>query len=337
MPALKQLFKQSLKKHKDTDTSRLSFDDYVLKLEQELPGYFADWQDPDYTGQMALEPIAKVVVEIDASGYVYTSLYNEKEACMVSEAASPDLYDWGLQELYEEAPSLVTIFLALCYETVLPVVCRTEEFLRLPRSGKVVFGVSEHSGWECEEVYVYTGERHEIDYGNIRLKQLRQAANCYTEPGTVEHKFMQHLSTVDVQKCSEELFPVFEEFLDWLVRQNPGPLEAITIAWSSDFSKEASMGGYNKQAYRWPGSFNCYKWFSAERPEDLDDDDIAKIRHCISNKIAEIACLAAERIVELEVFRSIPKEDNFIMEVMNRTAGASPMFYPFNANEDDYF
>ncbi len=345
MSQLKQLFEQSLKEYRGDKASLLSLNDFVARLQQELPSYFSDWLNPDYTGQVALGPIAKIVIEADASAYVYTSLYNEKKACMVAEAPSPDIADWGLLELFKEAPALVVQFLALCYEQALPAVCRTDEFLGLPRCEKITFSIAEHSGWEHKKLYVYKGERHEIDYGNIRLKQLRKATSCFTEPATVERKFMEHLTTIDVQKCAAEFTPVFEKFLHWLAQQNTGPLEAITIGWSSDFGKAAGIGGFNENAYRWPEPLDIYKWFSSKRPENMDyeneddDDDaydMSKVRYCVSNKIAEIACLTAERIAETDIFKAIPKQDNFIMEVMNRTAGASPVFYPFDANEDDY-
>ncbi len=78
-------------------------------------------------------------------------------------------------------------------------------------------------------------------------------------------------------------------------------------------------------------TFDFYKWFSNERPADLDDDFMNRVRYCISNKIAEIACQASEKIVDTDAFKKLPKQDKFTMVVANRTAGVPPRFYPFNS------
>lgn len=324
MGELKLIFTEELKNYSGEDKD-LVIDEVALKLKEILPGSFNRWMDEI----SVIDPIAKVEVEIDELGYMYTVLINENGKCIESEAVSPCLDDLRLKKLYKENSKLVTIFLAVCYEKILPEVCKSPEFLKLPRAAEIVFSVGEHAGWECEEVYTYKGERYEIDHGNIRLKRLRFATTCYTEPNTPEQKFMDHLQNIDIQKCSDELLPVFTEFLIWLSDQKTEPIKGVILAWSSNFDKDVAIGGKGDIMYRWPGTFDLYKWFCSERPEDLDNDDLVSVRHCITNKIAEIACLAAEKCVELDVFKALPKDDSFTMKVMNRTAGAPPIFYPF--------
>ena len=335
MSSLQKKFEESLKEYEGIKSELLLIDKFSERLKKELPEYFRDWMNPKLTGEPAMEPISKIGIEVDSGGYVYSSLYSEKGLCMVSEGSSPDLFDWGLvcedeeDYAFEERQSLIAQFLALCYEKALPEACKSQEFLSLPRSEKITFSVGAHSGWECDELYVYEGERHEIDYGNIRLKRLHQAASCYTVPGTIENKFMNHLNDIDIRKCSDELIPVFKEFIFWLSEQHIKPLDRIVIAWSSNFDKESAFAGISeKTVYKWPSTFNFSKWFSNERPKNLDDN-LASVRYALSNKIAEIACLAAESFTELDTFKSLPKTDGFIMKVQNRTAGAPPVFYPF--------
>lgn len=330
MSIIQSVFDESLKSYTGNKAELLAVSDFTLKLKEELPGYFRNWLDPEFTGNPALKPIAKVEIEIDQLAYAYTVLFSEKGACMVTEGSAPDLYGWGLSDLFEEEPRLVSQFLALCFEKALPDACRASEFLTLPRSEEVVFSVGEHAGWVCEEVFVYKGGRHEIDHGNARLKILGQEAKRYIQGGTAEGVFEDHLKNINVRQCADEFMPVLKEFVYWLSEQNPEPLEDITIAWSSNFNKESGFGGcLDDKVYKWPGSFDFSKWFSRERPEDLDQDDMVKVRYCISLKIAEIACLASEELVELEVFQNLPKRDGFSMRIMNRTAGYSPKFYPF--------
>jgi hypothetical protein len=322
---LETQFEASLKEYKGKNASLLAFDVMIPKLHLELPRNFSQWMHQE----SCLAPIAKVAVEVDESGYVYTCLYNEHEGCMLSEGASPDLEDLGLSKLYKKSPTLVTQFLTLCYQKVLSEACKTPEFLSLPRAAEIVFSVGEHAGWGCEAVYVFTGERYEINHGNILLKRLNKATSCHTEPGTLERAFMDHLQSIDIQECANELFPVFQELWVWLNQQNPRSVRAIAIAWSSNFNKDPAIGAYceNDVLHRFPGSVDIYKWFSADRPADLDHDDMVSVRYCVSNKIAEIACLMMERVAELEIFKAIPKQDGFIMKVANRTAGSPPVFY----------
>ncbi|PXY47005.1 hypothetical protein [Flavobacterium hydrophilum] len=325
MSELESIFTAELKNYTGKDKALLAIDEVAFKIKEELPDNFNHWMEHI----PVLVPIAKVGVEIDELGYVYTMLINEKGQCMESEAASPCLDDLGLMKLYKKNSELVTQFLAVCYQKVLSEACKSPEFLKLPRAAEIVFSVGEHAGWECEQVYTYKGERYEIDHGNIRLKRLRFATTCYTEPNTPERKFMDHLQDIDIQKCSDELLPVFTEFLIWLSHEKTKPLKKVILAWSSNFFKDVAMGGKDDIVYRWPGTFDLYKWFSSERPQDLDDDGLVSVRYCVSNKIAEIACLTAEKCIELDAFKALPKDDSFIMEVMNRTAGAPPRFYPF--------
>ena len=325
MSELGLIFTEELKKYKGDDKDLLVIDEVALKLKEILPGNFNNWMEEI----PVIDPIAKVGVEIDELGYVYAVLINEKGQCIESEAASSGLDDLGLKKLYKKNSKLVTKLLAVCYEKILPDVCKSPEFLKLPRASEIVFIVGEHAGWECEEVYTYKGERFEIDYGNIRLKRLRFATTCYTEPDTPERKFMDDLQNIDIQKCADELLPVFTEFLTWLSNQKTEPINAIILAWSSNFDKDVAMGGKGDIIYRWPETFDLYKWFSSERPEDLDNNDLVSVRHCVTNKIAEIACLTAEKCIQLDVFKALPKDDSFTMKVMNRTAGAPPFFYPF--------
>lgn len=330
MSTIEGIFEDSLKEYKGNNAEKLLLNDFILKLEQELPGYFIDWMNSDLTGTAVIEPIAKISIEIDESAYAYTSLYNKKGSCMVSEGSSPNLHEWGLDELFEEDSKLVAQFLALCYEKVLPIACKSSEFLSLPRETKIGFSVGQHSGWECDELYEYNGKRYKVDYGNVRLKKLHKDTSCYTKPNTIEHEFMDHLKNIDIEKCANEFIPVFEEFMNWLLEQNPEPLDDITIAWSSNFEKEGVFGGcYEDEVYRWPKEFDFSVWFSNKRPKDLDHSEMSSVRYCVSSKIAEIACLASEKLVKLEVFKSLPKKDGFIMEIMNRTAGYPPKFYPF--------
>lgn len=333
MSKIQSTFEKSLENYTGNKAKLLSVSDFTLKLKSELPTYFCDWMNPELTGEPALGPIAEVKIEIDQLAYAYTGLFNKQGLCMVSEGSSPDLYDWGLSELYEEDPKLVTQFLALCFEKVLPEACKLSEFLKLPRAEKVVFSLGEHSGWEYDEVYVYNGELHELYYGNVRLKRLAKeiSLHSYTELNTVEQRFINHLLNINIRKCADELIPVFKEFLHWLSHQNPEPLKNITIGWSSNFDKESAFGGINDGGVcKWSGTFDFSKWFAMDRPKDLDRDGIDKVRYCVSLKIAEIACLASETLVDLEVFKKLPKKDNFFMQVMNRTAGFPPRFYPFN-------
>ncbi|MCF6347939.1 MAG: hypothetical protein L3J20_06535 [Flavobacteriaceae bacterium] len=332
MSIIQKYFEKSLKDYSGNKAGILIVNDFVLKLKQEIPEHFRDWMDTKLTGgELIVEPIAEVIVEMDQLAYVYTSLIDEKGRCMVTEGSSPDLSDWGLDELAIEEPRLVSQFLALCYEKTLTEACKSSEFLSLPRSEKVVFSVGEHSGWCGENIYVYKGSRHKIDYGNIRLKRLQlENSHGYTNPDTVERKFMDHLENIDIQKCASELIPVFEEFLHWLSKQNTTSLEVIAIGWSSNFEEETALGGYDDtDLYRWSSPFDFSKWFAKKRPNDLDHDDMTGVRYRVSIKIAEIACLASETIIELEVFKNLPKTDNFTMEVQNRTGGFPPLFYPF--------
>ncbi len=336
MSILESEFEKSLKNYEGDKAEVLSVDNFTSRLQEELPGHFLNWMDPDLTGEPVLEPVSEIKIEVDSQGYLYSSLFNKKGVCMVSEGSSPDLYEWGIvskdEDLseFESRLNLVAQFLALCYQKVLPAACKTTEFLSLPREEKIVFSVGAHSGWENNELYIHKGEKHEIDYGNVRLKRLHSAASCYTEEGTRENTFMNHLKNIDVRKCSDELIPVFKEFIFWLSEQDIEPLERIVIAWSSNFEKESVFGGISgKTKYPWPSPLNLSSWFSSERPENLDDDNLTSVRYAVSNKIAEIACLAAESIAELDIFKGLPKTDGFIMRVQNRTAGAPPVFYPF--------
>ncbi|MDY8137485.1 hypothetical protein [Aquimarina sp. 2201CG5-10] len=336
MSTLKNEFEISLKNYTGSKKELLSVDHFTSMLLEELPVHFKNWMNPELTGEPAIEPISKIGIEVDSAGYVYSSLYSEKGLCMVSEGSSPNLFDWGLVSVdeedyaFEKRQNLIAQFLALCYKKALPKACKSQEFLNLPRAEKVLFSVGAHSGWECDELYTYEGERNEIDYGNIRLKRLHNAAYCYTQPGTIENKFMNHLNDIDIHKCSDELIPVFKEFLSWLSEQQIKPVDRIAIAWSSNFDKESAFGGISeKTVYKWPSTFNFSKWFSNERPKNLDDDNLTSVRHAVTNKIAEIACLAAESFTELDVFKNLSKTDQFIMRVQNRTAGAPPIFYPF--------
>lgn len=336
MSTLKNEFETSLKNYTGSKRELLSVDSFTTKLLEELPTHFKNWMNPELTGEPAIKPISEIKIELDSMGYLYSSLYDEKGFCMVSEGSSPDLFDWGLVSIdeedyaFEERQELIAQFLALCYKNALPKACQSKEFLDLPRSEKIIFSVGAHSGWECNELYIHKGERNEIDYGNIRLRRLQNAVYCNTKPGTIENKFMKHLYDIDIYKCADELIPVFKEFLFWLSEQHVKPLDEIVIAWSSNFDKESAFGGISEETvYKWPSTFNFSKWFSNERPKNLDDDNLTSVRYAVSHKIAEIACLAAENFTELDIFKSLAKTDKFIMIVQNRTAGAPPVFYPF--------
>lgn len=325
MTELEILFTEELQNYSGEDKALLVIDEAALKLKEELPGIFNRWMEEI----PVINPIAKVGVVIDEGGYIYTILMSEKGQCMESDGASPGLNDFGIRDLHEKNSKLVTTFFAVCYEKILEEACKSPEFLRLPRAAEIVFSIGEHAGWACEEVYKYKGERYEINYGNIQLKRLHSATTCYTRPDTIERKFMDHLQNIDVQKCSEELLPVFTEFFTWLSDQKTEPLKGVTLAWSSNFDKDVAMGGKTDIMYRWPGTFDMYKWFSSERPEDLDHVAVTSVRSCVSNKIAEIACLTVEKCIELDIFKALPKDDSFTMKIQNRTAGAPPIFYPF--------
>lgn len=326
MTELESIFREELENYNDEDKALLSIDEAALKLKEILPGVFNRWMDEI----PIINPIAKVGVEIDEGGYMYAFLINEKGQYMESDGASPSLNDLGIRDLHKKNSKLTTKFFAVCYEKILAETCKSPEFLRLPRAAEIVFSVGEHAGWEWDKVYTYKGERYEIDYGNIRLKRLHAATTCYTNPDSPERKFMDHLQNIDVQKCSDELLPVFTEFFTWLSNQKTEPLTGVVLAWSSNFDKDAAIGGKDTTTmHRWPGAIDVYKWFSEERPEDLDDSDLTSVRYCISNKIAEIACLTTEKCIELDAFKTLPKDGSFTMKVMNRTAGAAPIFYPF--------
>ena len=324
MSNLYQTFEKSLKNYKGKNEDLLSVDDIVSKLQQELPPIFNLWMK-----QENLDPIAKVIIEVDQLGYIYVSLFDDRQNCLLSEGACLDMEDLGLHEIYEESPELVTQFLALCYQKALPEVCTTVQFLDLPRASKIIFSLSEHSGWECDEVYLFKGKPNIIDHGNVMLKRLSKKTNCHTEQGTIERKFMEQLQEINLQSCANELTRSFEEFLIWLKQQNPTPVEAIVIAWSSNFDEKPAIGAYCTKdiIHRFILSDDLYKWFPEERPALLDADDLAAVRYCVSCKIAQIACLMMEKVAQLNIFIDIPKQKGFVMEVVNRTAGSPPVFY----------
>ncbi len=336
---IQSAFRESLEEYKEEyekERPELVVSNFVSRLKEEFPSYFRDWMNPVLTGEPVLEPISKIEIGIDSYGYVYSSLYSETGSCIVSTGVGPNLYDWGLVSVdeddyaFEGRQSLVAQFLALCYVEVLPEACKTEAFLALPRAEKITFKVGAHSGWESDELYVFEGERYEIDYGNVRLKRLNYKASCHTDPDTVERRFMDNLKTLDVQKCADELISTFEEVIFWLSKENKEPLNRIVIAWSSNFDREAAFGGVlGKTVLRWPGTFDFSKWFLNERPGDLDAEHLTSVRYSISCKIAEISCLASEVIVTSDVFKNLPKADGFLMRVQNRTAGQPLVFYPF--------
>ncbi|WP_445456714.1 hypothetical protein [Flavobacterium sp. HNIBRBA15423] len=324
MNNLYQTFEKSLKNYKGKNADLLSVDNIVPKLQQELPPIFNLWMKQEY-----LDPIAKVVIEVDQLGYVYASLFDDRQNCLLSEGACHDMKDLGLHKIYKKSPELVTQFLAVCYRKVLPELCKTPEFLNLPRASKIVFSVSEHSGWEYDEVYVFKGKPNIVDHGNVILKRLSKATNCHTEPGTIERKFMDNMGEINVQSCANELTRTFEKFLIWLKQQNPTPVEAIVIAWSSNFDEKPAIGAYCAEdiLHRFILSDDLYNWFPEERPTLLDADNLAAVRYCVSCKIAQIACLMMEKVSQLGTFQAIPKQKKFVMEVVNRTAGSPPVFY----------
>src|SRR6188508_1488896 len=127
MNNLQNTFESALKEYEGNDANLLSIDDIAVTLQKELPRYFTMWMEQN----SVLDPIAEIKIEVDSLGYFYTSLINEKGFCMEGEAATADLEDLELMEVYEEDPTLVIKFLALCYEKVLPKVCKTPEFLSL--------------------------------------------------------------------------------------------------------------------------------------------------------------------------------------------------------------
>ncbi len=335
MKSLQKDYKKSLEKYKGDKTKLSDIKHHQSKLREEIQQYFQDWLNPKMTGEAALEPIAKINIEVDSQGYVYTSLYNKNGRCLVSEGASPDLYEWGLvssdEEDYEfeKRQDLVAQFLALCYVDVLPEACETDNFLSLPRESEITFTVGAHSGWEYENLYIYKGDKHSIDHGNVRFKRLSYAADCYTAPGTKEEIYMNQVRKLDVRSCADELIPVFNEFLEWLSLQNSEPIEDILIVWSSNFEKDTAFGGiHGDNAYRWPKTFELSKWFPVNSFIDLDE--YATIRYSVSSKIAQIACLAAETFIELDSFKKLSKTDNLKMKVHNRTGGQPVEFYPFD-------
>ncbi len=338
MNTIQNEFEESLKNYDGNKAELLLVDNFTSKLLKELPSHFLNWMNPELTGEPSIDPISKIKIEVDSLGYLYTSLFNKKGACMVTEGSSPNLFEWGIVStndddytLFVKRQDLVSQFLALCYQQVLPTACTMAEFLSLPREEKVTFSIGAHSGWECDELYIYEGERNEIDYGNVRLKRLHNAANCYTKEGTIENSFMTHLNKIDIQKHSNELIPVFKDFLHWLSEQNIQPLDKIVIAHSSNFDKESVFGGISgKTIYKWTPNINFSEWFLDKRPENLDDENFINLRYAVTTKIAEIACLTSESIIDLDLFKKLPKKDNFIMCVRNRTAGTPPLFYPFS-------
>ncbi len=56
---------------------------------------------------------------------------------------------------------------------------------------------------------------------------------------------------------------------------------------------------------------------------------MAEVHTCAVYKVAEIVCVALEAIVESELFKSIPKRDSFIVEVLDRSSKKDPTVYPF--------
>ena len=325
MSKLQKTFESALKEYEGENEEVFSVDDVIAKLREELPNCFTMWME-DYN---VLAPIAAINIEVDSGGYFYTSLMSEKGICMESEAATVELDELELTEVFEEDATLVVKFLAYCYEKVLPEICNTHEFLNLPRAAKIIFSVGEHSGWECENVYQFNGEQNVIDHGNVRLKTLAKATTCHTEPDKIERKFMDHLHTIDIEKCADELTPIFNDFSVWLTEQNPTPIDRIVIAWSSNFDAIPALGAYCETdvLHRYPISDDLYKWFSEERPDDLDEE--TSIRYCIGAKIAQIACVMMEKVEQLNTFKELPKHTDFIMRISNRTAGAPHQFYPF--------
>ena len=312
-------------------------ENFTDRLRKELIECCVDWLDVKRTGTACLSPISKITWEFDSGGYLYAHMLDKSGSCSISEGSSPSLWDWGLitreedEYAFEGRQNLVAVFLANCFQQVIEDVCQSAEFLNLPREEKISMTVGAHGGWQCDKLYVFTGERHEIDYGNVRLKTLAHDADCHTKEGTAEHDFMTHVRALDVQQCADELLVPMTELLEWLVAKKPEPIDRIVIAWSSNFDKETAFGGINDDnTYKWNQTFDLSKWFSKAKLKDLDAGEHSSVRYAVSNKIAQIACLASERLIECDAFKKMPKVENFTMKVSNRTAGSPPRFYPFD-------
>ena len=169
MNDLKNKFEDSLKKYKGDKAEILVIETFTNRLLKELPTYFSHWINPKFTLKPIKEPISKIKIEVDSRGDLYTSIFNIKGKCLESDASGPSLYDWGIVSVDEKERSLekridlIAQFLAICYQEVLPSACKTTEFQNLPREEHITFSVGAHSGWECDNLYVHTGERYEIN------------------------------------------------------------------------------------------------------------------------------------------------------------------------------
>ncbi len=338
MNTLEQEFENSLKNYSGDKKVLLSIDSFTHKLLEELPFHFKEWMNPLMTGNPAVQPISKIDIEVDSSGLIYAGLLSEKNTCEVSEGRCSNLFDWGIASLdeepdeFEKRQNLVAQFLAICYQRALPEACKTQEFLSLPRSEKIVFSIGAHAGWFFNELYIYEGERNEIDYGNVRLLKLNLKTKYTTKPDTLENRFVQHMHNIDTEQCSEELILSFTKFLDWLLEQDVKPLEYMCIAWWSNLEKLAFAAGSDEEDvfYQGPEYIKFAHWFHNEIPEDLNSETMNRLREAINYKIAEIACLASEKVEKLETFKKIPKvKDGFFMDVFNQSEGGDTEFYPF--------
>jgi len=336
-------YAEALEKESDLEFSkRLDVDLFTARLVDEMPECFTNWLDPNLTGEVCLEPISKISIEVDSHGYLYASLYSKSNSCLVSEGSCISLYEWGLGDsddvdeyAFERRQNLVAQFLALCFINALETLCESTEFLALPRCASISFTIGAHGSWSQDNAFVFYGTKNEIEWGNKRSKRLAHKSSCYTEPGSKSFEFIKSINEVDAQEHARELMPLLEQAMLWLGENAEDPIERFIIAWSSNFDRDIAFGGVtgkteeDKKIYRWPNTFDLYKWFQNNRLKDLDAEGFSSERFALSHKIAQIACIACETLIETDAFKSLKKSDSFEMKVMNRTAGAQLVFYPF--------
>jgi len=331
MTDLMNEFNESLKEYTGKNIGLFNIEQGTQRLITEFDEYIKYWLNPRFTGEVTLDPINRIIVEIDSSGYMYSSVLSEKTGCMISEGRSPSLQKWGMDTLHSPYSKLVAQFFAVCYQQALPTICESEAFQALPRASEIKFEVGNHSGWACSDVYTFHGQEHRIDYGNIKLLELAYKVTLAKPNNPIETTFLKHLENIDLVEKSQEFTPIFEEFISWLAEQTNEPLKFIAFAWSANFDSDSLLFGFSEDnKYKWSKNIEVSSWFSEQRPADLELEECEKIRNVMSCKLAQIACLSAEKVTNSDDFKKLNLLDNFKIFVVNRKeSGRKVEFYPF--------
>jgi len=324
-------FNESLKEYTGKNIGIFNIEQGTQRLITEFDEYIKYWLNPRFTGEVALDPINRIIVEIDSSGYMYSAVLSEETGCMISEGRSPNLKKWGLDTLHRSYSKLVAQFFAVCYQQALPTICESEAFQALPRASEIKFEVGNHSGWACGNVYTFKGQEHRIDYGNIKLLELAYKVTLAEPNNPLESTFLKHLENININDRALEFIPIFEEFISWLAEQTIEPLEFIALFWSSNFEKDTLLYGFTKDdKFRWNKNIEISSWFSEQRPADLELEECEDIRNVMSCKLAQIACLATEKIIDTSNFKKLNLLEEFEMSIVNLNEESRDIeFYPF--------